>query len=90
MADDTLSPVGFDRRTVKLALPDESRFALACLFGDAYKHGTAFDYEQALVRHVLDAGLTALGWPLERRIGDLAAHRIRCLKSGATNAYGRE
>ncbi len=84
MADDTLSPVGFDRPFTKAYLPVETRFALACLSG-------SWEYaETDTVRSVLLEGLAALGWSPERCIKEYADWRVRCLKENITNPYGRE
>jgi hypothetical protein len=36
---------------------------------------------------VLDAGLEALGWPLERRILAFAEYSATCAQSGETNKF---
>lgn len=81
MAENTLSPVGFDRPFVKAHVPHESRFALACFAG---KHRTT---EADTVRHVLAVGLERLGWTEERIIAEYAAYRLRCLREGTINEF---
>lgn len=84
MADDTLSPVGFDRPFIKAYLGTETRFAMACLSG-------AEDLtETDTVRMVLLAGLDALGWTEQKAIEEYARYRVRCLNESIANAYGRE
>lgn len=84
MANDTLSPVGFERPFIKAAVPADMRYALACIAG---KH----DQQEAdLVRTALCMGLLHLGWSEEKIIKEYAEYRVRCLKTGATNEYGKE
>lgn len=84
MVEDTLSPVGFERPFIKAAVPTEPRFAMACLSG---RHGTA---ETEMIRHVILVGLEHMGWSEDRMIEEYAAYRLRCLREGKTNEYGRE
>jgi hypothetical protein len=81
MADDTLSPVGFDRPFIKAHVPTEARFGMACLGGE---YDTA---EPDTVRMVLLAGLHALGWTEARCIEEYAKYRVRCLRSGVPNEF---
>ena len=84
MANDTLSPVGFERPFIKTNVSHEARFAMACLLG---RHGG----EPAdMVRHLLWLGLEQMGWSEERIIREYAEYRVRCLRSDETNAYGKE
>lgn len=81
MADDTLSPVGFDRPFIKAYLDKERRFALACIAGQWQTS------EADTVRGLLLAGLTSLGWDEERCIKEFAAYRVRCLQQGTPNEF---
>jgi hypothetical protein len=85
MADDTLSPVGFESRVVKTHMEGQERYALACIMGGAY-HGTA----AGLVRDLLERGLAERGWPLERRIKAYADYRLECLRDNVANEYEGE
>jgi hypothetical protein len=83
MAENTLSPVeGFERSQVKVTLGSERRYVLAVLCAERQD-----EYDQDTVRHVLDAGLEALGWPLERRILAFAEYSATCAQSGETNKF---
>jgi hypothetical protein len=85
MAEDTLSPVGFDSsRIVKTHTDGQERYALACLYGQPENVGMT---QAALVRQVLLAGLEALGWPEHRQIKEYAEHRLRCIADGQPNKY---
>lgn len=81
MADDTLSPVGFDRRIIKTQCEPRERYALAMLRAQWGRSGFA------VVRLVLLAGLDAVGWPEERRIKEYADYSVRCITTGATNEF---
>lgn len=83
MTENTLSPVqGFERSQVKVTLGDERRYALAVLCAERDD-----EYDQDTVRHVVDAGLAALGWTPERRILEYAEYSARCAKSGEVNKF---
>jgi hypothetical protein len=84
MADDTLSPVGFERPICKATLPSEMRFAMACFAGQHDVH------QPQVVRHLLSAGLESVGWGEERIIAEYAAYRVKCLRDGIIDEYGRE
>lgn len=87
MANDTLSPVGFDRPFIKANVPADMRHALGCVLGRLHSAG---ETEADVVRFVLASGLDALGWTEERIIREYAEYRVRCLQLGETNAYGKE
>lgn len=81
MADDTLSPLyEFDRVIVKTRCAPADRFAMSYLAEES-------EPGQATVRRVIDAGLTALGWPPERRVVEYADHVAHCITSGTINKY---
>lgn len=83
MAENTLSPVqGFERAQVKFTPGDVRRYTLAVLCAERND-----EYDQDTVRHVIDAGLEALGWPLERRIVAFAEYSARCVASGESNKF---
>lgn len=81
MADDTLSPVGFDRPFIKAYIAAEQRFALACVAGES--NATETD----TVRRLVALGLEALGWSEERSIQEYAQYRVRCLKRNEPNEF---
>lgn len=81
MAENTLSPVTFDRPFVKANVPVENRFALACF---AARYGMT---EAEAVRHVLSVGLEKLGWYEEKVIKEYAEYRIQCLHDGKVNQF---
>ena len=85
MADDTLSRVDFQSRIVKTNMDGQERHALACMLRD--RPGTP---RAALVRHVLLAGMEALGWDEERQIKEYAAYRLQCLHNGERNPFESE
>lgn len=91
MADDTLSPVGFDTsRIAKTHLSGQERFAMACAYGEGWGK-TERDLAQAtFVRHVLLLGLENLGWTEEKMIKEYAEYRVRCIKRGEPNPYESE
>lgn len=85
MADDTLSPVGFESGPiVKTRLDPQTRFAAACAFGTEDMPQAAF------VRELLLAGLAMYGWTEERMIKEYADYRVRCLRTGESNPYESE
>jgi hypothetical protein len=87
MADDTLSPVGFDTsRIAKTHLSPQERFAMACANG-TIGNGAP---QAAFVRHVLLLGLERLGWNEEMMIQQYAEYRIRCLRRGEVNPFESE
>lgn len=85
MADDTLSPVGFDRPFIKLNVPAERRFALACLAGRW--GGTTSEGD--VVRHLLCEALDAAGMDEQWCIREYAAYRVACLRDGVPNQFER-
>lgn len=81
MTDDTLSPfTGFSRVIVKTRCAPADRFAMS-------KLAEKDEPGQATVRRVIDAGLTALGWPQERRVLEYADYAAYCITSGRTNEF---
>jgi hypothetical protein len=81
MAENTLSPVGFDRPVVKTICAAQERHALAMLRAELDVNGFK------TTRHVLLAGLEALGWGEARRIDEYATYKISCLESGRPNEF---
>jgi len=87
MAENTLSPVGFDSsKIVKTHLDPQERFAMACMFGNTQDTVP----QAAFVRYVLTAGIEALGWTEDRRIKEYAAYRLKCLRDGKPNLFESE
>lgn len=87
MADDTLSPVGFETsRIAKTHLDGQERFAMACALGET----RATMPQAAFVRHVLVLGLEKLGWTQEKMIKAYADYRVRCIQRGEHNPYESE
>lgn len=90
MADDTLSPVGFDSGpVVKTRLDEQTRFAMACAYGDRID-GSPDAPQAAFVRRVMLLGLESLGWDEERMIKEYADYRVRCLQRGEANQFESE
>jgi hypothetical protein len=71
---------GFESPSIRTRADAKDRYALAELraAGEPCAH---------TVRTVLDAGLTALGWPLERRILEYAKYSAECVSTGTTNRF---
>jgi hypothetical protein len=91
MADDTLSPVGFEAGPiVKTRLDGQARFAMACNYGDAWGEAMGDLPQAAFVRNVLMLGLASLGWTEEKMIEEYAAYRVRCLQRGEANPFESE
>lgn len=87
MADDTISPVGFDSsRIVKAHMGGQERYAMACSYG-----ALGDDMPQAaFVRTVIMLGLGQLGWTDEKMIKEYADYRVRCIQNGEHNPYESE
>lgn len=89
MADDTLSPVGFDTSKIaKTHLSGQERFAMACSYGQQL--GAENLAQATFVRQVLLLGLGQLGWTEERMIREYADYRVRCIKRREVNPYESE
>lgn len=89
MTDDTLSPVAqvaalpdvFDKRIVRTRLKPQERYALSMI------HGDRSQALQATVREVLEAGMTALGWPEAERVEGYSRYKVECLRTGTINEF---
>jgi hypothetical protein len=91
MADDTLSPIGFETsRLVKTHMPPQERYALACLQGEHLKKDGGRVNRSGFMRTVVLAGLDALGWTEDRRIKEYAQYRLRCIERNEHNPYESE
>lgn len=71
---------GFEAPGIRTRLDCKERYALAEL-------REAGEPCANTVRTVIDAGLTALGWPLERRILEYAKFAADCVATGTTNRF---
>lgn len=90
MTDDTLSPVGFDTGPiVKTRLDAQTRFAMACAYGDRVD-GSPEAPQAAFLRRVILLGVEQLGWTEERMIKEYADYRVRCIRAGEHNPYESE
>jgi len=81
MTDDTLSQgYGFERVIVKTRLAPEDRFALAKIAQDG-------ESGMATVRRVVQDGLRANGWPVDKRIEEYAHYAVQCIRAGKPNEF---
>jgi hypothetical protein len=80
MPGKAVAGVGFTRPIAKTVLEAPERYALAALREPG-------EPCQQTLRTVIEAGLTALGWPQGKRIVEYAHYHAACLNDGHPNQF---